>query len=117
MDAQVLPGNARSIVHPFLSLVLNINVATKGHRDRLDKTLCVVLALGEYLGGALGMYEAGLVAGLRSGDFAAFISYELTHFNLHYTGYRASMVFHTDKEIEVWTHGGRNGWEANENFL
>ncbi|KAH9905523.1 uncharacterized protein B0H18DRAFT_824077, partial [Fomitopsis serialis] len=43
MDAQVLPGNAHSIVHPFLSLVINLNVATMAHRDRKDKSLCVVL--------------------------------------------------------------------------
>ncbi|KAH9913775.1 uncharacterized protein B0H18DRAFT_822407, partial [Fomitopsis serialis] len=31
LDAEVLPGNAHSIAHPFLSLVVNINVATLAH--------------------------------------------------------------------------------------
>ncbi|KAH9914613.1 uncharacterized protein B0H18DRAFT_886800, partial [Fomitopsis serialis] len=45
MDAEVLPGNASSLVHPFLSLVVNLNVATLAHRDKQDKSLCVVLAV------------------------------------------------------------------------
>ncbi|KAH9910546.1 uncharacterized protein B0H18DRAFT_839669, partial [Fomitopsis serialis] len=31
MDAEILPGNEHSIVHPFLSLVINLNVATLAH--------------------------------------------------------------------------------------
>ncbi|KAH9912426.1 uncharacterized protein B0H18DRAFT_818828, partial [Fomitopsis serialis] len=31
MDAEVLPGNAHSIVHPFLLLVVNLNVTTSAH--------------------------------------------------------------------------------------
>ena len=117
MDAQVLPGNAHSIVHPFLSLVINLNVATMAHRDRKDKSLCVVLAVGDFEGGDLCLYEAGLVLPLRNGDFTAFPSYRLTHYNLHFTGRRASIVLHTDKEIEKWTDGGRNGWEGNAHFM
>ena len=116
MDAEVLPGNAHSIVHPFLSLVINLNVATLAHRDRQDKALCVVLAVGDHTGGELCLYEAGLVLPLRNGDFIAFPSHRLTHFNLHFTGKRASIVLHTDREMEQWTNGGRNGWEANEYF-
>ncbi|KAH9910233.1 uncharacterized protein B0H18DRAFT_838686, partial [Fomitopsis serialis] len=48
VDAEVLPGNAGSIVHPFLSLVINLNVATSAHRDSMDKTLCVVLPIGDF---------------------------------------------------------------------
>ncbi|KAH9913744.1 uncharacterized protein B0H18DRAFT_830823, partial [Fomitopsis serialis] len=60
MDAEVLPGNASSLVHPFLSLVVNLNVATLAHRDKQDKSLCVVLAVGEFEGGELCLYEPGL---------------------------------------------------------
>ena len=116
LDAEVLPGNAHSIAHPFLSLVVNLNVATLAHRDRQDKSLCVVLAVGNFEGGALCLYEAGLVLPLRNGDFAAFPSYRITHFNLHFSGQRASLVLHTDREIDRWTKGGRNGWEENCHF-
>ncbi|KAH9916695.1 uncharacterized protein B0H18DRAFT_826957, partial [Fomitopsis serialis] len=48
IDAEVLPGNASSVVHPFLSLVINLNATTLAHRDHQDKTMCVVLAVGDY---------------------------------------------------------------------
>lgn len=116
MDAEVLPGNAHSIAHPFLSLVINLNVATLAHRDRQDKSICVVLPVGEFEGGALCLYEAGLVVPLRNGDFIAFPSAGMTHFNLHFSGQRASLVLHTDREIDKWSKGGQNGWEDNSHF-
>lgn len=116
MDAEVLPGNASSLVHPFLSLVVNLNVATLAHRDKQDKSLCVVLAVGEFEGGELCLYEPGLALPLRNGDFVAFPSSRVTHFNLHFTGRRASIVLHTDKEIDRWTKEGRNGWAGNAHF-
>ncbi|KAH9928608.1 uncharacterized protein B0H18DRAFT_1117802 [Fomitopsis serialis] len=78
LDAEILPGNACSVVHPFLSLVINLNVATLAHRDSQDKSLCVVLAVGDYEGGELCLYEPGLVLPLRNGDFVAFPSSRYT---------------------------------------
>ena len=95
---------------------MNLNVATLAHRDRQDKTLCVVLVLGEHTGGELCLYEAGLVLPLHTGHFIAFPSARLTHFNLHFSGQRASLVLHTDKEMWTWTDHGRNGWLDNEHF-
>ncbi|KAG0699446.1 hypothetical protein DFH29DRAFT_1001957 [Suillus ampliporus] len=51
--AQDLPGGEVSPVMPFLSLVVNLNVSTLGHRDRFDKDFCLVLPLGDFKGGAL----------------------------------------------------------------
>ncbi|KAH9919276.1 uncharacterized protein B0H18DRAFT_882126 [Fomitopsis serialis] len=116
IDAEVLPGNASPIVYPFLSLVINLNVVTLAHRDSQDKALCVVLPIGDFQGGDLCLYEPGLVLPLRSGDFVAFPSSCITHFNLHFNGHRASLVLHTDKEIDKWTKEGRNGWADNQHF-
>jgi predicted 2-oxoglutarate/Fe(II)-dependent dioxygenase YbiX len=110
-----LPGNSRPPVAPFVSLVVNINVHTEGHRDRKDLVLCLVIPIGEFEGGELVMYEQGLVVELRSGDFIVFCSAETTHFNLEYTGQRASFVFQTDSEFKKWLDGG-NGWENNVYF-
>ncbi|KAA1473696.1 hypothetical protein DENSPDRAFT_752236, partial [Dentipellis sp. KUC8613] len=74
MDAQFLPGNALSPVHPFLGFVVNLNVSTKGHRDSKDKTYCLVLPIGEFKDGALVFYEQGLTIELQSGDFIVFQS-------------------------------------------
>src|ERR1700709_548631 len=112
---QDLPGGEVSPVTPFLSLVVNLNVSTAGHRDRFDKDICLVLPLGDFTGGALVMFEQRLVLELRSGDFAVFQSAETTHFNLHYEGRRASFVFHTDKSFDKWMEN-RNGWASNEYF-
>lgn len=110
--AETLPGNNISVVHPFLSLVININVVTQEHRDSKDKDFCAVMPIGNFTRGALVMKEPGLVIELRSGDLSFFRSGDVTHFNLHYIGQRASMVLHTDREMDVWNHD-RNGWENN----
>ncbi|KAG2751870.1 hypothetical protein P692DRAFT_20726310, partial [Suillus brevipes Sb2] len=112
---QDLPGGETSPVSPFLSLVINLNVCTIAHRDKYDKDLCLVLPLGEFSGGALAMFEQGLVVELRSGDFVIFRSPETTHFNLRYKGRRASFVCHTDKGFDMWKDE-RNGWGTNIHF-
>jgi hypothetical protein len=113
--SQDLPGGEVSPVAPFLSLVVNLNASTVGHRDRFDKDICLVLPLGDFTGGALVMFEQRLVLELRSGDFAVFRSAETTHFNLRYEGRRASFVCHTDKSFDNWKEN-RNGWASNEYF-
>lgn len=114
--AAILPGNNVSAVSPFAALVVNLNVVTRAHRDRQDDGVCLVLPIGEFEGGELCLVEAGLVIPLRNGDFAVFPSCKLTHFNLHYTGSRASIVLHTDKEMSKWTAEDRNGWASNSHF-
>ncbi|OAX31168.1 hypothetical protein K503DRAFT_806306 [Rhizopogon vinicolor AM-OR11-026] len=97
----LLPGQAGSPVHPFLSLVVNINVCTEGHRDAHDKDFCLVLALGCFEGGELVMFEQG--------------SSETMHFNLDFEGQRASFVLHTDKGMDQWKEN-RNMWKDNQYF-
>ncbi|EGO02513.1 hypothetical protein SERLA73DRAFT_150234 [Serpula lacrymans var. lacrymans S7.3] len=53
----ILPGINLSPIFPFLSLVINLNVSTKGHRDSKDKDFCLVLPIGNFQGGALVMVE------------------------------------------------------------
>ncbi|KAG2335730.1 hypothetical protein BDR05DRAFT_953861 [Suillus weaverae] len=110
--ASVLPGNCMTPVAPFISLVININVSTKAHRDSFDRHLCLVIPIGHFEGGALCLLENGLVLELRPGDIALFRSSEVTHFNLDYWGTRASLVFQTDKEFASWVKD-RNGWVDN----
>lgn len=116
LHADSLPGNAHTIAYPFLSVVVNLNVATLGHRDSKDKGLCVVIVIGDFENGELCLYEPGLVVPLRSGDFLVFPSARITHYNVHYSGCRASIVLHTDREIDKWTNQQRNGWEDNMYF-
>lgn len=111
-----LPGQPGSPVSPFVSFVLNINVCTQGHRDVGDKHLCLVMALGDFEGGALVLREPGLVIELRNGDFAAFKSDCVTHFNLDYVGKRASFVLQSDRAFENWI-AGANGWSVNDFYV
>lgn len=103
-----LPGHQLSPTAPFAGLVVNINCITQAHRDK-DKMLCMVAPLGPFEGADLCFYEQGLVIPLRSGDLVIFRSSETTHFNLHFQGMRASLVFHTDKELDVFTET-ENHW-------
>lgn len=110
-----MPGNEQPVGAPFLGLVVNVNVVTAAHRDSKDEGVCLVLVVGDFEGGELVLYEPGLVLPLRNGDFTIFPSCELTHFNLHYKGKRASIVLQTDREIRRWM-ADYNGW-ASSNSL
>lgn len=115
--ASILPDNSASPVRPFVGLVINLNVSTMAHRDSKDDSICLVLPIGDFVGGNLCLYEPGLVVPLRNGDIIAFPSLHLTHFNLHYNGRRASMVLHTDREMMKWREDDRNGWRTNADFM
>ena len=108
----MLPYNAVSPAHPFSGFVLNLNVTTLIHRDGGDKELCVVLVFSDCVGGELCLKEPGVVLDLRLGNLVIFPSTKISHFNLHFAGKRASIVFYTDKEIERWA-SDQNGWRHN----
>lgn len=63
-----VPLFASSPGHPFCGLVVNIGVATAGHIDRDLGNIGLVMAAGDYEGGQLCLYHAGLVLDLRPGD-------------------------------------------------
>lgn len=98
---------------PFCMTVLNIQPATWGHRDRSDMvdSICLVLALGNYQGGELCLYEAGLVLELAHGAFVAIRSKRDVHFNLDFVGQRFSFVFTSDQSLRRWSQE-RNRWEV-----
>ena len=106
---EILPLNQMPATYPFPGFVLNIQVCTEAHVDANDDTICVVIPFGPYEGGELVLYEAGLVLEIQEGDILIFPSYRLTHFNLHFTGVRGSVVMHSDKAVTTW-NANRNGW-------
>ncbi|KAJ7750866.1 hypothetical protein B0H16DRAFT_1227944, partial [Mycena metata] len=109
----ILPHNANCPWAPFGGVVVNLNACSDAHLDPLDlKKRCVVIPLMKNCrGGGLVLHEARLVLDLHSGDVVLFPSGRFTHFNLHYQGIRASLVFHTDSASRQWTEGeGGNGW-------
>ncbi|KAJ7719408.1 hypothetical protein B0H16DRAFT_1336735, partial [Mycena metata] len=104
-----LPLNERSLAHPFGGLVINVAVATRGHRDAGDKELCVVIPFGEWVGRELGLFELGFLMRLRAWDGIIFPSCSITHFNQHFVGEHLSLVLHTDKNHDRW-FVDYNGW-------
>ena len=111
----VLPGKEASPTHPFSGFVLNLNVVTRAHRDVKDQSCCLILVIGEHVGGELCLVEPGWVLRLRNGDMAMFPSGKITHFNLHYKGIRGSLVLHSDYAGKSWAED-RNGWMGHEYF-
>ena len=97
-----LPLNEHSCYYPFTGMILNLSVPTLGHRDKLDKELCMVIPFGKWKGGQLVLYELGLAFNLRHCDAFVFRSNLITHFNLLFTGCRDSFILHSDKYIESW---------------
>lgn len=90
--------------------MLNISVSTHGHRDAMDKKICVVAPFGLWKGGELCLFEVGLVLKLKPGDVVIFPSCDITHFNLAFQGLRASLVLHSDRQGDEWGTD-RNGWK------
>ena len=107
-----MPGGQYDHERPFTGLVVNINAYTLGHRDSKDFILCILIPIGDFVGGEICLYEPGLVFPVTNGDFFAFNSPRATHFNLPYTGQRASLVLESDIEGLKWLKDW-NGWEGN----
>ncbi|EGO30648.1 hypothetical protein SERLADRAFT_412378 [Serpula lacrymans var. lacrymans S7.9] len=59
----ILPGQPRSSVSPWLSWVVNINLCTEAHRDIGDSNICLILPIGSFQGAELVLLEQGLVVG------------------------------------------------------
>ncbi|TEB25365.1 hypothetical protein FA13DRAFT_1637410, partial [Coprinellus micaceus] len=116
-----LPCNYLSPVHPFSGFVINLNCATRIHRDWGDSDICLVIAFSDVErrsdqvkgeDGALCFQELGLVCRLRPGVPVVFRSRQLSHFNRHFRGYRASLVLHTDSGLKGWADN-MYGWKDN----
>jgi hypothetical protein len=104
-----LPMKAACPSYPFGGFVLNLRVSTSAHRDHGDKKLCVVIPFGQFQGGQLCLYEIGLKFDLRLGDVLIFPSCDLTHFNMHFSGKRGTLVLHSDRQGDEWV-SDRRGW-------
>ncbi|KAJ3015543.1 hypothetical protein NUW54_g1012 [Trametes sanguinea] len=113
--ADVLPGHSSAPAYPFTGFVININVSTKAHRDWGDLSGCLVMLIWCCKGGDLCLEEPGLVVPLRSGDMVVFQSQSMTHFNLQYTGKRASLVCHSDSAGTAWVND-RMRWQGHSYF-
>lgn len=114
MYLEVLPFQQVSAVYPFTGCVLNLNVTTKVHRDPNDKEICLVIAITDDRnceGGELCLMEPGLVLAIRNGDVVIFPSCKISHFNLHFKGRRASLVFQSDTRFDDWLKDA-NGWDG-----
>ncbi|PBK65051.1 hypothetical protein ARMSODRAFT_892364 [Armillaria solidipes] len=107
--ADNLTMNEDSAAHPLSGFVLNFKACTSAHRDTGDLLICVVIPFGDFEGGELCLFELGLVSKLRAWDAFVFSSVDITHFNLHYSGVRGSLVLHTDREAVGYTKD-YNGW-------
>lgn len=113
---EILPCHQNSPAYPFGGFVVNFNVSTLIHRDWKDLNLCMVIVISEdCVGGELALLEPGLVLDLQNGDMVLFPSGKISHFNMHYIGKRASLVFHSDSSSQSWIKD-RNGWADNIYF-
>ncbi|TCD60234.1 hypothetical protein EIP91_010522 [Steccherinum ochraceum] len=49
--AEALPFGEVAAAGPFTGFVVNLNVMTRAHRDSMDKSICLVMVLGQHEGG------------------------------------------------------------------
>jgi hypothetical protein len=129
-----LPGDEFLAGYPFGGIVLNLNIATKIHRDTMDLDVCLIIVISKCTGGDLVLLEPGLVLEQRNGDAMVFPSGDISHYNMNFVGFRSSIVFHSDCASESWTGSSsyisemstttsrgkylsdRNGWGKNIYF-
>lgn len=110
--ATALPAGGFTPAYPFTGFVVNLNVVTKLHRDWGDLKFCLVMAISDgCTGGDLCFLEPGIRLELGHGDLVLFRSAELSHFNMHFRGKRASIVFHSDAAGVEWVKS-RNEWKG-----
>ena len=102
-----LPGNEFSPAYPFSGFVVNLNTATRFHRDNGDLNICLVLVVSHCVGGGLMFFEPGFILDLDNGCLTVFPSAEFSHANENFEGYRSSIVFHSDAAAEARTGVGR----------
>ncbi|KAJ7242019.1 hypothetical protein C8J57DRAFT_1526421 [Mycena rebaudengoi] len=107
-----LPGNEKCPFAPYGGVVVNMGGCSDAHADELDdEDHCMVIPFTKNcVGGALVLHEAGTVLDLHAGDMVLFLPAWLTHFNLHFQGICASLVFHTDMSLKLWDRV--NGWDG-----
>jgi len=111
-----LPSHEICPVEPFGGFVVNLNVTTTFHRDWKDWDVCGILVISsDCEGGGTVLHEVGLIVEARNGDFMLFPSRRMSHYNAHYKGMRASLVYHTDGAALNWL-SDRNGWLDQINF-
>ncbi|KIM44289.1 hypothetical protein M413DRAFT_25716 [Hebeloma cylindrosporum] len=106
----ILPADGIAPAYPFGGWVINLNVSTLIHRDYQDLKLCLVVVASDCEGGDLCFEKPGVSLELRNGDAVIFASSKLSHFNTHFKGKRASLVFHSDVSAKAWVEN-RNGWD------
>ena len=90
--------------------MVNLNVSTLIHRDYQDLKLCLIVVASNCEGGDLCLEKPGVSLQLQNGDVIIFSSSKLSHFNTHFKGIRASLVFHSDVSAKAWVEK-RNGWK------
>src|ERR1700678_454274 len=92
---QILPGNDSPPYSPFLSMAISINVATKAHRDTMDKAVCLVLALTNGTGGGLVLHEPGIVADLKKMEILSYSNPLKLHTSISITQVSGLQLFFT----------------------
>ncbi|TDL13178.1 hypothetical protein BD410DRAFT_735642 [Rickenella mellea] len=106
---KILPLGGNILSPPFTGMVVNIGVATDAHRDDGDEEYCVVCPFGRHRKGEIVIYELKLVIEVQIFFIFAFLSRNLTHFNLEFEGNRGSVVLQSDRTIKGFAED-RNGW-------
>ena len=102
----------------------------------MDLDVCLIIVISKCIGGDLVLLEPGLVLEQRNGDAMVFplASGDISHYNMNFVGFCASIVFHSDCASETWTGSSsyisemstttsrgkyltdRNGWGKNIYF-
>jgi hypothetical protein len=107
--SSVLPLQSQCPFHPHSSCVANIDAMSSPHYDSKDSCSCILCPFGEFEGGELVLWELGLIIKLRPFDILDFMSKNIFHFNLWYSGKRGSLVLQTDGSNPDY-HKNHNNW-------
>lgn len=92
----ILPADGIAPTYPFGGWIVNLNISTLIHCDYQDLKLCLIVVASDCEGGDLCLEKPRIALELKNGDMVIFASSKLSHFNSHFNGKRASLVFHSN---------------------
>lgn len=105
-----MPADGITPAYPFGGWVINLNVSTLIHHDYQNLKLCLIIVASDCEGSNLCLKKPGVSLQLQNGDTVIFASSKLSHFNTHFKGKQASLVFHSDVSAKAWVEN-RNSWK------
>lgn len=100
-------------LYPFTGITVKLHAASPAGPkvgSALPGGVCAIVTFGDFTGGAMCLYEAGIRLDLQCGDVLILPTTALTCFDLHFSGRRGLLVLNGDSLVKEWVIG-ESSWQ------